>query len=140
VISEFGDSIGQKWLDNKYIAAGIAVVSAYLMAFRGSANVIWPLFGATNQLIAGLALLTVTVYLAENNKPTVYTMIPMIFMVFMTTWGMVGNFRNYLAAGNTLLAVIDGIIIVLEVWMIVEAVNVLGRVRQGQLGQPNVRA
>ena len=140
VISEFGDSIGQKWLDNKYIAAGIAVVSAYLMAFRGSANVIWPLFGATNQLIAGLALLTVTVYLAENNKPTVYTMIPMIFMVFMTTWGMVGNFRNYVAAGNTLLAVIDGIIIVLEVWMIVEAVNVLGRVRQGQLGQPNVRA
>jgi len=140
VISEFGDSIGQKWLDNKYIAAGIAVVSAYLMAFRGSANVIWPLFGATNQLIAGLALLTVTVYLAENNKPTVYTMIPMIFMVFMTTWGMVGNFRNYLAAGNTLLAVIDGIIIVLEVWMIVEAVNVLGRVRQGRLGQPNVRA
>lgn len=140
VISEFGDSIGQKWLDNKYIAAGIAVVSAYLMAFRGSANVIWPLFGATNQLIAGLALLTVTVYLAENNKPTVYTMIPMIFMVFMTTWGMVGNFRNYLAAGNTLLAVIDGIIIVLEVWMIVEAVNVLGRVRQGRLGRPNVKA
>jgi len=140
VISEFGDSIGQKWLDNKYIAAGIAVVSAYLMAFRGSANVIWPLFGATNQLIAGLALLTVTVYLAENNKPTVYTMIPMIFMVFMTTWGMVGNFRNYLAAGNTLLAVIDGIIIVLELWMIVEAVNVLGRVRQGRLGRPNVKA
>jgi len=140
VISEFGDSIGQKWLDNKYIAAGLAIVSAYLMAFRGSANVIWPLFGATNQLLAGLALLTITVYLAENNKPTVYTMIPMIFMVFMTTWGMVGNFRNYVAAGNTLLAVIDGVIIVLEVWMIVEAVNVLGRVRQGRLGQPNVRA
>jgi len=140
VISEFGDSIGQKWLDNKYIAAGFAVVSAYLMAFRGSANVIWPLFGATNQLLAGLALLTITVYLAENNKPTQYTMIPMIFMVFMTTWGMVANFRNYVAAGNTLLAVIDAIIIVLEVWMIVEAITVLGRVRQGQLGQPNVKA
>jgi len=140
VISEFGDSIGQKWLDNKYIAAGFAVVSAYLMAFRGSANVIWPLFGATNQLLAGLALLTITVYLAENNKPTQYTMIPMIFMVFMTTWGMVANFRNYVAAGNTLLAVIDGIIIVLEAWMIVEAITVLGRVRQGRLGQPNVKA
>jgi len=140
VISEFGDSIGQKWLDNKYIAAGFAVVSAYLMAFRGSANVIWPLFGATNQLLAGLALLTITVYLAENNKPTQYTMIPMIFMVFMTTWGMVANFRNYVAAGNTLLAVIDAIIIVLEVWMIVEAITVLGRVRQGRLDQPNVKA
>jgi len=140
VISEFGDSVGQKWLDNKYIAAAIAVVSAYLMAFRGSANVIWPLFGATNQLLAGLALLTITVYLAENNKPTQYTVIPMIFMVFMTTWGMVANFLNYLAKGNILLTVIDGIIIVLELWMIVEAVNVLGRVRQGRLGQPNLKA
>ena len=140
VISEFGDSIGQKWLDNKYIAAGIAVVSAYFMAFRGSANVIWPLFGATNQLLAGLALLTVTVYLAENNKPTQYTMLPMIFMIFMTTWGMVGNLRNYIAAGNTLLAVIDGIIIVLELWMIVEAINVLGRVKQGKLGRPDMKA
>jgi carbon starvation protein len=60
----------------------------------------------------------------------------MIFMIFMTTWGMIANFRNYLAAGNTLLAVIDGIIIILEIWMIVEAVNVLTRIRQAQLGVP----
>ncbi len=140
VISEFGDSTGQKWLDNKYIAAGIAIVSAYLLAFRGSANVLWPLFGATNQLLAGLALLTVTVYLAENNKPTQYTMVPMIFMIFITTWGMAANLRSYIAAGNMLLGVIDAIIIVLEIWMIVEAVTVLGKVKQGRLGQPNMKA
>ncbi len=140
VISEFGDSIGQKWLDNKYIAAGIAVVSAYLLAFRGSANVLWPLFGATNQLLAGLALLTITVYLAENNKPTQYTMIPMIFMIFITTWGMVANLLSYMAKGNMLLSIIDGVIIVLEIWMIVEAITVLGKVKQGRLGQPNMKA
>ncbi len=140
VISEFGDSIGQKWLDNKYIAAGIAVVSAYLLAFRGSANVLWPLFGATNQLLAGLALLTITVYLAENSKPTQYTMIPMIFMIFITTWGMVANLLSYMAKGNMLLSIIDGVIIVLEIWMIVEAITVLGKVKQGRLGQPNMKA
>ncbi len=69
VISEFGDSVKQNWLTNKYIAAGLAVISAYLLAFRGSANVIWPLFGATNQMLAGLALLAVTVYLAEKINP-----------------------------------------------------------------------
>ncbi|HAI87572.1 MAG TPA: carbon starvation protein A [Firmicutes bacterium] len=140
VISEFGDNTGQKWLDNKYIAAGIAVVSAYLLAFRGSANVLWPLFGATNQLLAGLALLTITVYLAENNKPTQYTMIPMIFMIFITTWGMVANLLSYMAKGNMLLSIIDGVIIVLEIWMIVEAITVLGKVKQGRLGQPNMKA
>ncbi|MGB4720639.1 MAG: carbon starvation CstA 5TM domain-containing protein, partial [Bacillota bacterium] len=136
VISEFGDSIKQNWLVDKYIAAGIAVVTAYLLAFRGSANVIWPLFGATNQMLAGLALLAVTVYLAQKDKPTIYTMIPMIFMIIMTTWGMVGNFFNYLAAGNTLLAAIDGLIILLEIWMIIEAVTVLNKIRQTKLGIP----
>lgn len=136
VIAEFGDSVKQNWLTNKYFAAGIAVVSAYLMAFRGSANLIWPLFGATNQMLAGLALLTVTVYLAKKNKPILYTLIPMIFMIVMTTWGMVANFRSYLAAGNMLLTVINGLIILLELWMIVEAVNVLSKSRQSPLDLP----
>lgn len=136
VIAEFGDSINQKWLTNKYVAAGIAVVSAYLMAFRGSANLIWPLFGATNQMLAGLALLTITVYLVKKNKPIRYTMIPMIFMIIMTTWGMVANFRSYLAAGNMLLTVINGLIILLELWMIVEAVTVLSKSRQSSLDLP----
>ena len=45
-------------------------------------------------------------------------MIPMIFMIIMTTWGMVENFFNYLAAGNTLLAAIDGLIVLLGRGMI----------------------
>jgi carbon starvation protein len=133
VISEFGADIKVDWMQNKYIAALIAVVSAYLLAFRGSANVIWPLFGATNQLLAGLALLTVTVYLAENKRPTAYTAVPMIFMIIITTWGMVANLLQYISQGNWLLTAIDAIIIVLEIWMIVEAFNVLGKVRRGEL-------
>ncbi|NLY92079.1 MAG: carbon starvation protein A [Firmicutes bacterium] len=136
VIAEFGDSIKQKWLANKYIAAGIAVVSAYLMAFRGSANVIWPLFGATNQMLAGLALLAVTVYLVKKNKPILYTMIPMSFMIVMTTWGMVANFFSYLSSGNMLLTVINGLIILLELWMIAEAVIVLSKAKQSPLDLP----
>jgi len=133
VISEFGEDIQVDWMKNKYIAALIAVVSAYLLAFRGSANVIWPLFGATNQLLAGLALLTITVYLAENKRPTAYTAIPMVFMIIITTWGMVANLFQYISQGNWLLTAIDAIIIVLEIWMIVEAFNVLGKVRRGEL-------
>lgn len=63
-------------------------------------------------------------------------MIPMIFMIVMTTWGMVANFRSYLAAGNMLLTVINGLIILLELWMIVEAVTVLSKSRQSSLDLP----
>lgn len=140
VISEFGESIGQKWLTNRYAATLVAVVAAYLLAFRGSANVIWPLFGATNQLLAGLALLVVTVYLAKQKKPLGYTMIPMVFMIVITTWGMIGNLRNYLAAGNWLLSVIDAIVLLLEVWLIVEAWTVMSRIARGEIPHEAVKA
>lgn len=140
VISEMADNAGQKWLSNKYVATLVAVVSAYLLAFRQGANVIWPLFGATNQLLAGLALLVVTVYLARQKKPLAYTMLPMIFMIIITTWGMIANFLNYVAKGNWLLTVIDGIVILLEVWLIVEAWAVMRRVTAARGPEEKVAA
>lgn len=140
VISELGADIGQKWLANKYVATGLAVVSAYLLAFKRGANIIWPLFGATNQLLAGLALLTVTVYLARERKPLVYTMAPMVFMIIMTTTGMIANLRNYINGGQTLLAVIDAIVLLLEAWLIVEAFAALKKyIGQGK-DAPSVKA
>ncbi|MCR4402717.1 MAG: carbon starvation protein A [Firmicutes bacterium] len=140
VISEFGDAAGQKWLTNRYVATLIAVVTAYLLAFRGSANVIWPLFGATNQLLAGLALLVVTVYVAKQKKPLIYTAAPMVFMIVITTWGMIGNLRNYLAAGNWLLSVIDAIVLLLEVWLIIEAWTVMTKITRGEIPHEAAKA
>lgn len=54
-------------------------------------------------------------------------MLPMIFMIIITTWGMIANFLNYVAKGNWLLTVVDGIVILLEVWLIVEAWAVVRR-------------
>ncbi|HHW17568.1 MAG TPA: carbon starvation protein A [Firmicutes bacterium] len=140
VISELGEDMGQKWLSNKYVATFIAVLSAYLLAFRKGANVIWPLFGATNQLLAGLALLVVTAYLAKQKKPLQYTMVPMVFMVVMTTWGMVANLLNYVAKGDWLLTVIDAIVIVLELWLIAEAWAVIRKVTSNKAPSQNTAA
>jgi len=133
VITELGENTGQKWLTNRYTATFIAVFSAYLLAFRKGANVIWPLFGATNQLLAGLALLAVTAYLARQKRPLYYTGIPMIFMVIMTTWGMIGNLFNYASKGDWLLTIIDAIVIVLEIWLIAEAWAVIRRLKSQQI-------
>jgi carbon starvation protein len=45
---------------------------------------LWVLFGASNQLLAALGLLTVTVYLYKRQRPVLYTLLPMIFMVIIT--------------------------------------------------------
>ena len=58
-------------------------------------KVIWPVFGATNQLLAGLVLLVITVWLKKNNKNTFFTFVPMVFMNVMTVWSLILLLNHY---------------------------------------------
>ncbi len=50
---------------------------------------IWPVFGATNQLLAGLALLVITLWLRQKGRSVIFTFVPMVFMIAMTLWALV---------------------------------------------------
>ena len=129
VVAELTTAIGIPAAAKKHPATIIAVVTAFILAFYNGtgtgALTLWPLFGATNQLLAGLALLVVTIYLARKNSPIVYTMIPMAFMIIMTGWAMMINLANYYNTSNWLLFFIGLCTVVLEIWMIIESLIIL---------------
>lgn len=124
-VTELSNSLGLKPLTNKYVATAIAILSAGLLALhdgKGAGGLLlWPLFGATNQLLAALALLVITVYLAKKGKPIIYTIIPFVLMLFMTGWAMIVQLKGFCCNNQFHLMAIDVIIIVLEVWMVIEA-------------------
>ena len=72
------------WLHNKYVTTFIVVALAYSIGATDGWQKIWPIFGATNQLIAALALFVISAYLIGVRKPTHFTLIPAIFMVITT--------------------------------------------------------
>jgi carbon starvation protein len=78
------------------------------------------LFGATNQLLAGLTLLVITIYLLRKKRSIMPAVIPFIFMVVMDGWAMLINIKNYVATGKIFLLVLAIIIFGLLIWMIVE--------------------
>ncbi|MBZ6496346.1 carbon starvation CstA family protein [Natrinema longum] len=83
-------------LDPRSIARGrytnpiVQIVPAYLLVVSGQWVVLWQLFGGANQLLAALALLTATVWLAnwDDNKQLVSTGVPMAIMVTITVLGL----------------------------------------------------
>ena len=131
VISELAVSCKVPALGRKHPATFIAVSTALLLAFSSGggkgALALWPLFGAVNQLLGGLALLVITVWLARKNIPVIFTAIPMAFMIVVTAWAMSINLVDFYAQQKWLLFGIGAVITILQVWMVVEGVIVLAR-------------
>ena len=74
----------------RYTNPIIQTVPAYLLVVSGQWVVLWQLFGGANQLLAALALLTATVWLAnwDDNKQLISTGVPMAIMVTITILGL----------------------------------------------------
>ncbi len=136
-------------LRNKHGATIFAVLLAGLMAAipppgrewslanAGQGGLIlWPLFGATNQLLGGLSFLVITFYLWRRGKPVWFLIVPTIFMLVMPMWAMiwqtlVGSAGNpsWISEGKWTLVSIALATMALEVWMIAEAALLFPRVR-----------
>jgi carbon starvation protein len=116
------------------VAVGTAAGLALWQLFQGvggggGAIILWPLFGTVNQLLAGLALLIITLYLLRRGTPARYTAIPMVFMLLITGWAMIYNLVGFHTQRNWLLLVMGGVIFILEIWLVLEAYFVFRRKR-----------
>ena len=159
VVQELASTIGGKsseknrikspllLLQNKHGATIFAIVIATGMAAipPGGAEwswanagkgglILWPLFGATNQLLAGLSFLVITFYLWRRGQAVWFLVIPMIFMLIMPIWAM--TYQLFLAPGwliaekpNWLLGGIGLSTIALEIWMIIEALKLFPKAK-----------
>ncbi|QDV34493.1 carbon starvation CstA family protein [Tautonia plasticadhaerens] len=138
------------WLANKHGATIFAVVIAGALAAFPKAGegwtwanagqgglILWPLFGATNQLLGGLSFLVIAFYLRRRGIPNWFLIAPLVFMLILPAWAMLWQiFIDAPGAGGSWLAdrqwVLLGIglaTIVLEAWLVVEAALLWPRVR-----------
>ena len=114
----------------------LAVSCCLLLAFgAGGASgagglTIWPLFGSTNQILAGLTLLVISVMLIKLGRPARYTLIPMIFVMLTSSWAAVLKLVEWYQVKNWLLVAIDLVVLVATVMVILEAASVISRHRR----------
>jgi len=69
---------------NVHVATLLSMAAAFLLVITGTWVYIWQLFGASNQLMAALSLLVVTVWLVATRRKPTYAAIPCVFM-YVTT-------------------------------------------------------
>jgi len=138
LISELAESYRVPALTGRYTAGavgvGLALVLAVTQAGGKGGLILWPLFGTTNQLVAGVTLLVVSVWLKRQGRPVVYTLVPMILVAAATVTAMVGEVRRYFLADDPkwLLGIMGSVILACDVWVILEGLKILRTARPGE--------
>ena len=92
------ESVGQRIVlfKNKYICTVLVIFFSYLIGSTDGWQKIWPIFGATNQLIAAVALFVIATWLMAMGKPTKFALYPAIFMIVTTIGALVWqSYRFY---------------------------------------------
>jgi carbon starvation protein len=107
------------------LATLLAVIFPLLLALMPgnfAFGTLWRLFGTTNQLTAGLALAVVAVWVTRNRRNPLALLIPMAFLLVMTVWALIVQLQEFAEADEWwILVPLDLIILVLALWLIVEA-------------------
>ena len=120
IISEFGKATNINLFENKYIATLISVIPAYFIATNNELrHELWQTFGASNQMLAALTLMILSIYFWKKNKNVTALLIPMVIIMTITISALIIKFQE---STSTLLIFINGTLIILILWMIIEGI------------------
>ena len=140
ILNEFGQATKIKPLTNRYFGTVIAVLPAMLMAFwnitdpgtgavKQAGWILWPIFGASNQMLAALTLMVLTLYYWIRKKPILPLLIPMVIIMIVTFTALLSNAINFYGV-NGILFFLNVTLIALIVWMAFEGVNKVLEIRR----------
>ena len=120
IISEFGSATKIDFLKNKYLATFISIVPAYFIAINDELRSdLWTTFGASNQMLAALTLMILSIYFWKKGKNIAPLLIPMIIIMTITISALIIRFNQ---SKTMLIYFINGILIILIMWMIIEGI------------------
>ena len=120
IITELGTTINVVPLKNKYIATLCGIIPAYYLTLNGTGWKLWPIFGASNQMLAALTLMVVAIYFYNKRKNILPLIVPMIFIVFITIVSLILKMNEFFETNNYLLFGVTTILIGLILWMLFE--------------------
>ena len=125
----------KKAISNPFVATLITVVIGGIL-MTGGYSLIWPLFGAANQLLAALALLASAAWLGNIGKNNKMFYIPMVFMLAATVTSLIITFKTKLGrlitppenptvAADVLQCLFSAVLVILAVVLVIEGVKAL---------------
>ena len=128
----FSELLGRKKaiFRNRWMASGFILVFAGILGATEGYKAIWPIFGASNQLVAALALVVVTSYLVSIKRPKAFTLYPAIFMLVTTLAALFYQGFHFFKKSQYLLGITSVILIGLASIIVYDARSILFHIKK----------
>ncbi|MCP3027386.1 carbon starvation protein A [Halobacillus sp. A5] len=137
IIAELGTEYNVTPLTKTHVATTTAVLSSAALTlipqgpngFGSGGYLLWPLFGTSNQLLAGISLLLIAIWLKRQGRNYWPAVIPMAFLMFMTLYAMflqvMTQWAPWAGQSDWLLFIFGAIIFVFALWIMFTAASAL---------------
>ena len=143
ILAELGNVLKIPVLKNRVVATLTAIIPAMLLVFTYVENpatgvvqntgwALWPIFGASNQMLAALTLMILTLYFWQRKKPILPLFIPMLFIMIITLTSLFLKAGQFYGS-NLFLFSLDIFLIVLIIWMIIEGLLTVKNLKEKHL-------
>jgi len=135
IITEVGKSAKIEVLSNRYFSTILAILPALLLTLGNIVDPIsgqkiklgwalWPIFGASNQMLASLILMLLSIYFWKKNKPIYPLFIPFVFITITTFTSLLFNANLFIQHGNYFLLAVEIVLIFFLFWVLYEGFKI----------------
>ena len=124
-------------LRHYWFNSGLSVALMWALAYSNAFSALWPIFGTANQLLAAMALLTVSAWLLLRKRRNWFTLIPAVFMVATTLVSLGILLAGYVRKGNAVLIAADLLLLALSAGVIALFLKTFLRKKAGAGAAPS---
>ncbi|NQT46527.1 MAG: carbon starvation protein A [Candidatus Omnitrophica bacterium] len=111
-------------IKNRYVSTFLVVLVSGWLGLSGKWLLLWPVFGAANQLVAGISLMIIGCWLLAKKGSARYALIPAVLMLITAIGALLFQMIGCLRTGEQLLALISALLLGLAIFVVLE---ILGR-------------
>ena len=116
-------------IKNRFFATFVVVSTSGALALSGKWSDIWPLFGASNQLVAALTFVVVSSWLLCRGKSLRFTLFPAVFMLITSIGALLYQIVGFIKNNEILLAGVSIALIILCSMMVFDVLSSIKRRR-----------
>jgi len=112
-------------IKNRFFSTFVVVFTGGILALSGKWSKIWPMFGASNQLVAALTFIVISSWLLCRGKSLRFTFLPVVFMLVTSIGAILYQIAHFIKDGNVVLVCVSIALMVLAGAMVLDVLSMI---------------